>query len=124
MPFPFHPGLAGAQRRVFAYDDMIARDAWSDFDAELIRFEAVVTDNNIAGSDPTLQVRAPDGTNWTIELANHARNDQVGLTQAQALPGDPVQVHGRRIHHFGENRIKATRLTIGEREFLLFPEAP
>ena len=70
---------------------MIARDAWSDFDAELIRFEAVVTDNNIAGSDPTLQVRAPDGTNWTIELANHARNDQVGLTQAQALPGDPVQ---------------------------------
>ncbi len=122
MLFPVLPGLAGATRRVHACDDLIARDLWADFDDEVIQMEAVVIDNNIGGTDPSLQVRARDGVNWTIELASHARNNQVGLTPSQALPGDPVQIRGRRTHHFGENRIKATRVTIAAREFALFAE--
>lgn len=94
LPVP-HPGLAGARMRLLSRDDMVARD----FGGDVTRLEATITDNYIDGSDPTLQVRAPDGVNWTIELAGHARNRSAGLTESRALPGDPVRIIGRRLHH-------------------------
>lgn len=90
----------------------------------LTRLEATITDININGSDPTLQVRAPDGMNWTIELGSHARNRAIGLTDAAMLPGDRVHVAGEPAHNFGETRIKALRLTINDRRFDLAEESP
>ncbi|WP_265499111.1 hypothetical protein [Paracoccus beibuensis] len=90
----------------------------------LTRLDATITDINITGSDPTLQVRAPDGMNWTIELASHARNRAIGLTDAALLPGDKVHVAGEPAHHFGETRIKALRLTINDQRFDLSEETP
>lgn len=99
-----------------APDDGLAHAAAVDRE-ELVRLDAIVTDNYIAGSDPTLQVRAPDGVNWTIELAKRAHNREAGLTESQALPGDVVTVVGHRTQSFGEYRIKARHLTIGGRSF-------
>lgn len=123
MPrFPF-PGFSADRKPVFAPDDILAADRWSEFEDELIHLQAIVIDNNISGSDPTLQVRAHDGVNWTIELGRRARNIAAGLTASQAMPGDPVSIRGRRLHRFGENRIKAMQLTIGQREFDLYPDS-
>lgn len=69
-----------------------------------------------------MQVRAHDGVNWTIELASRSRNARAGLTESQALPGDQVSVVGRRTAQFGENRIKATHVTIGDKTFDLSEE--
>lgn len=115
-------GIAVGRKPVFARDDILSHDRWSDFEEEPTLIEATITDINIAGSDPTIQVRASDGVNWTIELASHSRNREAGLTAAMALPGDRVSVVGRRTHHFGENRVKALHLTIAETEFVLFPD--
>lgn len=104
-----------------APDDGLAHAA-APQDRELVRLDAVVTDNNIAGSDPVLQVRAPDGMNWTIELASHSRNEHAGLRASLALPGDAVSVVGHAMHAFGESRIKARHLTIGGRSFDLSGE--
>lgn len=120
----YFPNLRRPAERmpVFAPDDMLVRDAWSGSDDQQICLEAIVIDNNIEGSDPTLLVRAPDGTNWTIELASRSRNVAAGLTHAQALPGDRVMVIGRNLSHFGEDRIKALNLTIADRTFVLSSE--
>ena len=115
-------GIAVDRTPVFAPDDILASDRWSEYEEEVVLLEATIIDNNIAGSDPTLQVRVRDGANWTIELGRRARNVAAGLTPAQALPGDPVTVTGRPIHRFGENRVKAMRLTIAGRHFDLYPE--
>lgn len=115
-------GIAVTCSRLFARDDILACDKWSDQE-DLTRLEATITDNYISGSDPTLQVRASDGVNWTIELAARARNREAGLTESRALPGDPVKVVGRELHHFGENRIKALHLTIAGTEYDLCPDA-
>lgn len=100
----------------FAPDDGLSHASAMQGD-ELIRLDAIVTDNYISGSDPVLQVRAPDGVNWTIELSTGFHNRQVGLTESQALPGDVVTVVGQAMQVFGENRIKARHLTIGGRSF-------
>lgn len=116
-------GPFAVRRPLYAPDNAIAHDKWSDFDDERVVLDAIVIDNNISGSVPALHVRASDGSNWTIELGRHARNDAAGLTHAQALPGDHVAVVGRPAHRFGENRIKALHVTIGDRGFDLYPEA-
>lgn len=115
-------GLNGTTARLFAPDDALSHDRWSDFDDDLTRLDAIITDINISGSDPTLQVRANNGVNWTIELGSHSRNRKAGLEDAQILPGEPVQVVGRCTHHLGENRIKAIKLTLGDRDYRLYPD--
>lgn len=115
-------GIIRKDRRFFDRDDSFARGTASESHDELTRLDANITDVNIEGSDPTLQVRAANGINWTIELAKHAQNARAGLTDAMAMPGDSISVVGHSIEHLGENRIKALRLTITDQEFDLYPE--
>lgn len=90
-----------------------------EFKQKLMLIEAVVTDNYIDGSDPVLYVRSHDGRNWTVELGRRPQNERLGLTGAAAMPGDRIRVVGRRTRVFGEYRIKAVRLTIGDRTYRL-----
>ena len=115
-------GRIALRSRTHARDDILAHESWSAFEAETTLLEATVIDNNITGSDRTLQVRAADGYNWTIELADRARNEDVGLDNGSAATGDTVVVVGMRAQHFGENRIKAVQLTIGDKDYALYPE--
>ncbi|MCQ0971320.1 hypothetical protein MLD63_12890 [Paracoccus sp. TK19116] len=106
-----------------APDDGIGRADWGDFDAEPLTMAARVTDVNVTGSDPTIQVRAEDGLNWTIDLTGRSRIRDAGLTPRDIGPGDDIVVLGHRSHHFGESRIRALRLSTGGRDFDLHPEA-
>lgn len=115
-------GINRYPMRLFAPDDVMSGNPWADFEEEVTRLDAVITDINISGSDPTLQVRAGNGVNWTIELGDRGRNREAGLEDALATIGDPVSVTGRRTHHFSENRIKAIELTINNRDYRLYPE--
>ncbi|MCZ0960326.1 hypothetical protein [Paracoccus benzoatiresistens] len=121
---PRLPETGIADVRTPAFDLPNALDTtWSEFKPHLTQLEAVVTDNYIDGSDPVLCASDEDGRNWTIELASHARNAEIGLKGSAVLPGDPVRVIGRRTRHFGEQRIKAVHLTIAGRPFELYPGA-
>ncbi|MBU3031786.1 hypothetical protein [Paracoccus marinaquae] len=115
-------GIAVDRKPAFARDDVLSHDGWSDFEKDLTELDATITDIYISGSDPTLQVRAHDGVNWTVELGGRSRNRDAGLLDAKPIPGDKVTVLGRRTHHFGETRIKAMQLTIGDVGYDLYPE--
>ncbi len=95
-----------------------------EFKQKLMLIEAVVTDNYIDGSDPLLYVRGHDGRNWAVELGTRSHNERLGLTGAAAMPGDRIRVVGRRTRLFGEYRIKAVRLSIGDRTYRLHSPAP
>lgn len=115
-------GAKALLSRCFAPEDTTGSKQWSEFEEELTKIEAVLTDINILASDPTLQIRARDGANWTVELGDRRRNREAGLEDAIVTPGDPVVVTGHRTNYFGEYRIKAVRLTIGKTEYALYPE--
>ena len=116
-------GIVSGRTPVYPFIGESGDDTWSEFKDKLSQIHARITDNYIDGSDPVLHVRSSDGRNWTIELANRSRNEAVGLTAAAAMPGDRISVTGRRTRHFGEYRIKALRLTIGNRTYDLYPDA-
>lgn len=115
-------GAKALLSRCFAPEGAAGKDQWSDYESELTQIDAVLTDINILASDPTLQVRARNGANWTVELGDHRRNRKSGLGDTPATPGDHVTVIGRRTSYFGEYRIKAVRLIIGDTEYELYPE--
>ena len=106
-----------------APDDGTGRAGWADFESEPVTLAARVTDVNVTGSDPTIQVRAEDGMNWTIDLTGRSRIREAGLTPRDIGPGDDVVVLGHRSQHFGESRIRALRLSADGRDFVLHPEA-
>lgn len=124
MPRFANTGLFAYRGPVFARDDVISGDHWAEYESDVTRLEAVITDIYITGTDPTLQVRAEDGINWTVELAGHIRNREVGLEDSGACLGDAVIIWGRQSHHFGETRIKALKIGHGDRIFDLFPDQP
>lgn len=117
-----HQGFAPRQSACLILPDS-ADKGWADFKEKLTRLDGIVTDNFIDGSDPVLQIRAEDGRNWTVELGTHSQNNAAGLTAAAAMPDDRVSITGRRSRNFGEHRIKALRLVIGDRAFDLFPDS-
>ncbi|AUH62853.1 hypothetical protein [Paracoccus zhejiangensis] len=95
---------------------------WSGFEDELTSLDATITDLALSGRNPSLQVRARDGLNWTIELVSRDRMLSAGLTERLAAPGDAVSVTGRLSRNTSDTHIKALRLTIAGRAFELFPE--
>lgn len=117
-----HQGYATRQSACLILPDS-ADDGWTEFKEKLTRLTGVVTDNFIDGSDPVLQIRADDGRNWTVELGSHSQNKDAGLTMASVMLDDQITVLGRRTRNFGEYRIKALRLMIGDAGFDLFPDS-
>lgn len=111
------PGSAG-----HAGSPVATGDIWADFKPAETHLSGVITDVGIDAGDPTLQVRGPDGRNWTVELASRRRNQSLGLTRAALMPGDRIELTGRRTLRFGEQRIKALCLTVEGRSFELFPQ--
>ncbi|MFV0302369.1 MAG: hypothetical protein ACK5IP_16125 [Paracoccus sp. (in: a-proteobacteria)] len=96
---------------------------WSGFEDDLTSLDARITDIALSGRNPSLQVRARDGLNWTIELASRDRMLGAGLTERMAAPGDTVSVVGRQSRNTSDTHIRALRLTIGGRAYELYPEA-
>jgi len=91
-----HAQFARIRQRCLRTSDLerpkIFDHTWDEFKPCFTELEAVVTDNYSDGSDPVLCVRDEDGCNWTIELASHARNAEIGLKASAALPGDPIRI--------------------------------
>lgn len=116
MPYDRIPG------RTMPSSDDPDRGVWAGFKPDTREIEGVVTDVNVGGSDPTLQVRGPDGRNWTVELAGRSGNARAGLTRTSILPGEAIRVTGRRTARFGERRIKALSLRTADAAFDLYPD--
>ena len=116
MPFLRSSGLHAAQRPLRAPADVAGAGGQ--------RLTGLLTDINVMGSQPALQVRAADGLNWTVELPGHARNRAAGLEDAPLLTGDPVEVFGQPTGAFGECRFRAHRLIVAGRRFDLDQGCP
>lgn len=119
---PFCP-MPGRHRHPFLAPADAGAGDWSGFEDELTRLDATITDLALSGSNPSLQVRARDGLNWTVELASRDRMLNAGLSDRLPAPGDAISVIGRQSRSTGDTHIRALRLTLGGRAYELYPEA-
>ncbi|AXQ94742.1 DUF6152 family protein [Cereibacter azotoformans] len=70
---------------------------------------------------PKIEILAPDGALWQIELGNPNQTQRAGFTAETAEPGVAVHVLGHRAKD-GTNLMKAVRITIDGTPYDFYPE--
>lgn len=98
----------------------LAHHGWSWAEAELMELSGTVERVQIAPPHPWLEVRTPEGT-WRVELGNPRNTERAGFVEGSARPGDQVTALGNRSRDPGEKRMKAVRLTVGDRVYDIYP---
>ena len=63
-----------------------------------------------------------EGQTWTVEVGQPWRNERAGLQDGDLAAGVEIRAVGEPSANLADRRLKAERLYIGGREYLLYPE--
>ncbi len=63
-----------------------------------------------------------EGQTWTVEVSQPWRNERAGLTDGDLAVGVEIRAVGEPAADISSKRLKAERLYIGDREFVLYPD--
>ncbi|MCR0984678.1 DUF6152 family protein [Roseomonas populi] len=99
-----------------------AHHGWGWAEAEQVELSGTIREVTIAPPHPTLRVEAADRAVWTVELGNPTQTRNAGFVEGAAKPGDRIVALGNRSMNRSELRMKAVRVTVGERRFDIYPE--
>ncbi|WP_236020528.1 DUF6152 family protein [Sabulicella rubraurantiaca] len=99
-----------------------AHHGWNWAEGEQMELTGTIRQVTIAPPHPTLQVETPNDGVWTVELGNPSLTRRSGFVEGVANPGDRVVALGNRSRNRGERRMKAVRITVGDRRFDIYPE--
>ncbi|MFC7735235.1 DUF6152 family protein [Roseomonas sp. GCM10028921] len=99
-----------------------AHHGWSWAEAEQVELSGTIREVTIAPPHPVLRVETPDGGVWTVELGNPSQTSRAGFVEGVARPGDRIVALGNRAENRSERRMKAVRVTVGDRRYDIYPE--
>lgn len=99
-----------------------AHHGWSWAEADQIELRGIIQQISMGGPHPTLDVATVDDGVWRVELGNPRQTERAGFVEGVAKPGDQVMALGNRSQDRTEKRLKAVRITIGERRYDIYPE--
>jgi hypothetical protein len=100
----------------------LAHHGWAWADDEKSTLTGKVESVSMAAPHPTVQVTDAAGVTWQVDLGNPSQTERSGFTRESAKAGDAITVLGNRNRDRARNHMKAVRITIGERNFDLYPE--
>ena len=100
----------------------LAHHGWSWAEADQIELTGTVKKVVIAPPHPTIDLTATDGVDWHIELGNPGNTARSGFSEQSAKPGDTIIVLGNRSQDPDEKRLKAVRVTVGDKVYDIYPE--
>ena len=63
-----------------------------------------------------------EGESWTVEVGQPWRNERAGLKEGDLAPGVEIRAVGEPAADPADKRLKAERLFLGGREYILYPE--
>ncbi|SBW06616.1 conserved exported hypothetical protein [uncultured Alphaproteobacteria bacterium] len=122
LPTPFRRALAAAALVLAASAPAFAHHGWSWAEGEQTTLEGTIREISMAPPHPVLRVEAADGRVWQVDLGNPGQTERSGFTAESARPGDAVTVLGNRSREPGAAHMKAVRITIGGRNYDMYPE--
>lgn len=122
LPTPFRRTLVAAAFVLAASAPAFAHHGWSWAEGEQTTLEGTIREISMAPPHPVLRVEAADGRVWQVDLGNPGQTERSGFTAESARPGDAVTVLGNRSREPGAAHMKAVRITIGGRNYDMYPE--
>ena len=100
----------------------LAHHGWSWAESDQIELTGTVKKVVIAPPHPTIDLTATDGVDWHIELGNPRQTERSGFNAESAKPGDTITVLGNRSLDADEKRLKAVKVTVGEKVYEIYPD--
>lgn len=98
-----------------------AHHGWSWTSGDNIELIGIIREISLGMPHGTLQVDA-DGEVWTVEVGQPWRNESAGLQPGDLAEGVEIRAVGEPSADLSDRLMKAERLYIGEREFILYPD--
>ncbi|MGH6865615.1 MAG: DUF6152 family protein [Methyloceanibacter sp.] len=105
----FHAGSAAAHH------------GWAWTTGKNMELKGVIKATRLGNPHGILDIEA-DGVVWTVEVGQPWRNERAGLKVDDLTEGVEIRVIGEPASDKADKRLKAERLFIGDREFVLYPE--
>lgn len=99
-----------------------AHHGWEWADEKQTDLSGTIREIYIGPPHPALKVETASDGVWTVELSNPAQTVRAGFVEGVTKVGDKVDVLGNRSSKSGEKRMKAVRLIIADKTYLLYPE--
>ena len=100
----------------------LAHHGWDWAVAEQSELKGTIQKISMAPPHPSLTVKAADGKTWQIDLSNPGQTERSGFTGTSAKPGDAIVVLGNRHKDKSRMLMKAVRITIGGKNYDMYPE--
>ncbi|GLR58316.1 hypothetical protein GCM10007919_30420 [Rhizobium indigoferae] len=114
--------VAAAMLSVAFATGAMAHHGWSWAEADQIELRGTIEKISMGGPHPTLNVATANDGVWLVEIGNPRQTERSGFVEGVAKPGDQVVALGNRSQDPKEKRMKAVRLTIGEKRYDIYPD--
>jgi hypothetical protein len=101
--------------------EAFAHHGWAWTTGENVELTGVIQEVRLGNPHGLLEVKARDAT-WTVEVGQPWRNERAGLKEGDLAPGVELRTIGEPSAEPGDKRLKAERLFLGGREYVLYPE--
>lgn len=99
-----------------------AHHGWDWAEEKQTDLSGTIREIYIGPPHPTLKVETASDGVWTVELSNPAQTVRAGFVEGVTKVGDKVEVLGNRSAKAGQKVMKAVRLIIADKTYLLYPE--
>jgi hypothetical protein len=99
----------------------LAHHGWAWTTGGNIDLTGVIRNVSLGMPHGVLEVDVEDET-WTVEVGQPWRNDRAGLKDGDLAEGVEIRVIGEPAAEEGARRVKAERLWLGDREYVLYPD--
>lgn len=117
----FAPILAGTVVAAALAGAAAAHHGWAWAEGEQTTLEGTIQSISFAPPHPSLTVQS-DNVVWQIDLGNPRQTERSGFKEGSAKVGDAITVLGNRSLDENEKLMKAVRITVGGRNFDMYPE--
>lgn len=117
---PLRPLILAAIVLVHGAGLALAHHGWSWTTGGNIELIGIIKSAKLGNPHGVLKIDA-EGEIWTAEIGQPWRNARAGLKPADLVPGVEIKIVGEPSADIKDKRVKAERIYIGKREFILYP---
>lgn len=99
----------------------LAHHGWAWTTGANMTLEGVIKEVKLGNPHGVVKVDS-GGTLWTVEVGQPWRNERAGLKDGDLAAGVTIRVIGEPASDQSDKRLKAERLFLGDREYVLYPD--
>jgi hypothetical protein len=99
----------------------LAHHGWAWTTGKNIELAGVIKEVKLGNPHGVLKLDV-DGVTWAVEVGQPWRNSQAGLQDGDLAEGVAIRAIGEPAADASDKRLKAERLFIGDREYVLYPD--